>query len=208
MNNSVIFYFLISGFFVLSTFAAAEDVRNDYQVHCLACHGGVQNGDVTNGPQLGGLSAKYIHSQLKNFKDGRRGSGGVEAKIMSDALAIYDEEDFFEIAHWASHIKSERRFDYSRFRNTEGYKLYEKKCKGCHNGMGRLITGSPKLSNLDSGYLIRQLHFIGEDLRKYDKPTKHQLKMQAVVKDLTDDEFDLLARFITAATEPKEETSK
>ena len=67
------------------------------------------------------------------------------------------------------------------------------------------MTGSPKLKYLDVDYIVRQLHFFDEGFRNFDQPTKHQLKMQTVVKSLTDDEFEVLTRFIASASLKKDE---
>ncbi len=192
--------------FQLSTVALANDKYDDYQSRCLSCHAGLKSDNKNQGPQLGGLSKDYILGQLHNFKKGRRGEGHQLARAMSDAVKMYHDEELNMLARWASSIKSKQYFRYSQAKNSDGYKLYKEKCKGCHNSMiGRFITGSPKLRNLDGAYIIRQLDFFNKGLRVFDQPTKHQLKMQTVVKSLNDEEFEALTHFITIASQAKYE---
>jgi cytochrome c553 len=192
---------------VLSASAVmADDEYIVYQNECIGCHvGSTSNGDVT-GPLLGGLADKYILRQLKAFKHGWRGAGHPAARTMSDAIASYSDEELKDISHWASNIKSDKHFDYSLGKGRDGYQLYSDKCKGCHDSViGRYMTESPKISYLDTDYIIRQLHFFDEGFRNFDQPTKHQLKMQTVVKSLTDDEFEALTRFIANASLDRDE---
>ncbi|MBL4761125.1 MAG: hypothetical protein JKY93_00325 [Gammaproteobacteria bacterium] len=191
---------------VVGIVALAEDNNVAYEKSCLSCHGSTVTDGVASGPQLGGLSKQYILEQLKGFREGLRGAGDPEAQLMSEAIKQYRGEELSEIAQWASNSESKQRFDDSRVKDSKGYQIYVDRCKGCHSSMvGRLMTGSPRLSELDSGYIIRQLNFFAEDFRSFDQPSKHQLKMQAVVKSLTDDEFVLLTRFIISASQDKEE---
>lgn len=189
-----------------ASIAVADDESIVYQNECLGCHiGSTSNSDVT-GPPLGGLAEKYILRQLNAFKHGRRGAGHPAARSMSDAITNYSDEELKGISRWASKVQSEKNFDYSLGEGRGGYKLYRDKCKGCHDSViGRYMTGSPKISSLDTGYIIRQLHYFDEGFRGFDQPTKHQLKMQTVVKSLTDDEFEVLTRFIAHASLDKDE---
>jgi len=177
-----------------------------YQNECMGCHiGPTKDGSVT-GPPLGGLSEQYILRQLEGFKYGWRGAGHPAARTMSQAISSYSDQELREIASWASKIKSERHFDYKLGRGNSGYELYRDKCKGCHDSaIGRRMTGSPRLKNLDVDYIVRQLHFFDEQLREFKQPTKHQLKMQSVVQTLTDDEFEVLTRFIIGGSLDKRE---
>ena len=184
----------------------ADDKSIVYQNECLGCHtGSNSNGNVT-GPLLGGLTETYVLRQLKAFRDGWRGAGHPAAKSMSDAITRYSDDELKVISHWASNTQSHKHFDYSLGKGGDGYQLYSDKCKGCHDSViGRYMTGSPKISYLDTDYIIRQLHFFDEDFRGFDQPTKHQLKMQTVVKSLTDDEFEVLTRFIARVSLDKNE---
>ena len=184
----------------------ADDKSLVYQNECLGCHtGSNSNGNVT-GPPLGGLTETYVLRQLEAFRYGWRGAGHPAARLMSDAIASYSDEELKDISHWASNIQSDKHFDYSLGKGSDGYQLYSDQCKGCHDStIGRYMTGSPKISYLNTDYIIRQLHFFDEGLRELDQPTKHQLKMKTVVQSLTDDEFEVLARFITSASLDKDE---
>ena len=190
----------------LASTVVADNESIVYQNECLGCHvGSTSNSDVT-GPPLGGLADKYILRQLKAFKHGWRGAGHPAARTMSDAVASYSDEELKDISHWASSIKSDKHFDYLLGKGRDGYQLYGDKCKGCHDSViGRYMTGSPKISYLDTDYIIRQLHFFDEGFRNFDQPTKHQLKTQTVVRSLTADEFEALTRFIVNASLDKYE---
>lgn len=193
----------------LRVMAGSESIV--YQNECMGCHvGQTKDGGVIvnelRGPPLGGLGKQYILRQLKGFKYGWRGAGHPAARSMSDAIANYSDEELKEISHWAANIQSDKHFDYSLGKGSDGYQLYSDKCKGCHDSViGRYMTESPKINYLDTDYIIRQLHFFDEGSRNFDQPTKHQLKMQTVIKSLTDDEFEVLTRFIASASLNKDE---
>lgn len=190
----------------LASTVVADDESIVYQNECLGCHVGSTSSSDVAGPPLGGLSYKYILRQLKAFQHDWRGAGHLAARTMSDAIANYSDKELKEISHWASNIQGEKHFDYSLGEDSDGYQLYGDKCKGCHDSViGRYMTDSPKISCLDTEYIIRQLHFFDEGFRNFDQPTKHQLKMQTVVKSLTDDEFEALTRFIANASLDKYE---
>jgi len=184
-----------------SPLVIADDEYLTYQNECLGCHVGSKNHEYDTGPPLGGLTEQYILRQLEGFKYGRRGIAHPAARTMSQAISGYSDEELREIARWASNIKGERHFDYTLGKGSKGYELYREKCKGCHEGaIGRRMTDSPKLRNLDVDYIVRQLHFFEEQLREFDEPTKHQLKMQTVVQSLTEEEYEALSRFILGAS--------
>ena len=181
--------------------AMADNESIVYQNECLGCHGGSASNEEVTGPPLGGLTEQYSLLQLEGLKYGWRGAGHPAARIMSRAISSYSDQELLDIAHWASNIESEKHFDYSLGQGNAGYQLYVDKCKGCHDSaIGRFMTGSPKLKNLDADYIIRQLHFFDEGFRGFEQPSKHQLKMQTVIQSLTDDEFEVLTRFIDSAS--------
>lgn len=194
--------FLVVVILLLPTLHAMAGSGSDsYQNECMGCHVSQTNNASSVGPPLGGLSKQYILRQLKGFKYGWRGAGDPTAQSMSEAVEKYSDEELGAIAEWASNIKSNRKFENSREKGGEGYQLYQDRCKGCHeSGIGRFMTGSPNLKYLDADYIVRQLQFFDKGHRGFDQPTKHQLKMQSVVRSLTDDEFEMLSRFITNAS--------
>ena len=201
VKSAVLLIFMLP---TLRAMASSETVA--YQNECMGCHDGQNKARLVVGPPLGGLGEQYILRQLEGFKYGRRGSDHSAAQIMSQAIGRYSDQELKEIARWASKIKSSQHFDSALGEGSDGYQLYQEKCSGCHDSrVGRFMTGSPKLRNLEVDYIIRQLHLIDDGFRNFDQPTKHQLKMQTVIKSLTDDEFEVLTRFIARASLDKNE---
>lgn len=183
-----------------------DDVMADsdavsYQNECLGCHSNSSTNGMTAGPQLGGLSKRYVLDQLRAFKYGWRSTGNPAAESMTDAIRDYKDRDLEDMARWVSNIESESIFDYSSDQGSTGYQIYMEQCKGCHeSAIARYITGSPKLKSLDADYIIGQLHFFEKGLRGFDNPTKYQLKMKSVVETLSDNEFEALKLFVSNAS--------
>jgi cytochrome c553 len=188
----------------LSSSANSESISQADKQACLACHKGTKLDNSTQiedqqikGPQLGGLKKDYIFQQLLNFQEGRRNNNSTASKEMTNAVKDLQLEKIHSLAKWASKQNSKETFNYSNGKNQFGKKIYTDKCKGCHDSfMGRTMTGSPALSYLRSDYIINQLKDFSQDLRNFKSPNKHQIKMKAVVKNLTDIEFQLLSTFI------------
>lgn len=194
-----VFVFVVLAIPALAAMGDNESIV--YQDECLRCHVGPANKEEANGPPLGGLSEQYILRQLEGLKYGWRGAGHPAAGIISQAISSYSDQELQDIARWASNIESEKHFDSSLGQGSTGYQLYADKCKGCHDSViGRYMTGSPKLKNLDVDYIIRQRHYFDEGFREFEQLSKHQLKMQTVIHSLTDDEFEVLTRFIDSAS--------
>lgn len=173
---------------------------------CSSCHNTDHAAELSDpayykGPQLGGFDSNYILEQLVSFKEGRRGTGLAAAEAMRSAVKGLTGEQLRPLAKWAAGLEGEKAFNYQSAKEYAGYDIYVEKCKGCHNGfIGRAMTGSPRLDYLDSNYLLQQLNYFDQDLRKFDHPNKHQRKMQAVVKGLTVREFAELTDFFHGAT--------
>lgn len=182
---------------LLASVTLAESETIAYQDECMGCHAGSEGDAETTGPQLGGLGEQYILRQLQDFKYGRRGTGHPAARAMSEAITKYSDQELKTIAQWASDAPSSVRFDYSSGKYSSGYQLYNAKCKGCHDSfIGRYMTGSPKLNNLDTVYIVRQLLLFDQGFRNFEEPTKHQLKMKTVIQSLTEEELASLTRFV------------
>ena len=64
-------------FMFCGTYLSAQDMENGEKIYqnCVACHGQEGHGNkLLNAPQIAGLDAVYLETQLKNFKYSVRGA--------------------------------------------------------------------------------------------------------------------------------------
>jgi cytochrome c553 len=80
----------------------------------------------------------------------------------------------------------------------EGKILYKDKCARCHSKLiGRKITSSPKLTNLDKTYVIDRLTNYAKDSDDYTEESKYKQKMIDTAKSLSTSDINNLASFLS-----------
>ncbi len=88
--------------------AAAARGESLYQV-CAACHGDKGQGNPdTRAPRLAGQYPWYLEQQLRNFRDGLRGtdSGDVNGQVMRPmALALADDQAVADVVAYIATLK-------------------------------------------------------------------------------------------------------
>ena len=151
---------------------------------CIACHGENAEGTENIGaPRLAGLSHWYIKRQLGYFKKKVRGynqqdSYGLQmsaiVNTLADDTAIKDVAAYIvslafqssDDIHKPINSSLDNKSDTNSLNITNGKRLY-KQCSYCHGKQaeGEFAMNAPKLSNQDTGYLIRQLNYFQQGLR-------------------------------------------
>lgn len=80
----------------------------------------------------------------------------------------------------------------------QGEALFKDKCARCHSKLiGRKITGSPKLKNLDAAYIKAKLTGYAEDDKDYTEEKKYKQKMIDTAKALSESDINNLAAFLS-----------
>lgn len=151
---------------------------------CIGCHGsaGVSNSPMW--PNLAGQRAAYIEAQLKNFKSGQRDNSTMKA--MADGLSDGDIKNL--AAYFASLPAKSAGGDATL---AAVGKDKAAMCMGCHGanleGRGQV----PKLAGQHPKYLSKQLNDFKDGTRKAGP-------MNAVAKNLSDDDIKALSEYLGA----------
>ena len=156
-----LFYSLI----LLPLLSVAGDIENGKlkSASCAACHG--DNGVSANPvwPKLAGQNAKYLASQLYEFRKGS--DGNRNNAVMYGIAAVLSDDDIEDLsAYYESLEKSIGTVDdkyWNKVRTKEGMQYSIQACMACHgpNGQRNSLAGIPMLSGQHSEYIYTNLKF-------------------------------------------------
>ena len=138
---------------------------------CVACHGANGEGNpALNVPALAAQSAAYISRQLKNFKNGVRGSAEGDvygAQMLPFAATLKDDNDIQVIAEFVAAMPAASPKASIDGNSASGQKQYMSKCGACHgsNGQGNDALNSPRIIGIGDAYLVRQVKAFQSGLR-------------------------------------------
>ena len=169
---------------------------------CAACHGTDGNSISPAWPTLAGQNKKYLLDQLNYFKNGER-----ENALMSSVVPLlnaYSDQDLLNIAaYYSSQTKTNGQAEDNAELLALGEALYRsgnmKKaipaCTACHsvNGAGNALAGFPSVAGQQKAYLVSTLKAYRTKERNAGD---YALVMQAISKNLSDDEIDALANYM------------
>lgn len=170
---------------------------------CAACHGSEGESAVPQYPSLKGQNESYIKKQLHDFQLGLS-SGGEQGRndpVMSAMAAPLSEQDIENIAaYYASLTPVDGRAPESVIE--KGHTLYFAgdssrglvACSACHGvrGNGLNLAGFPRLAGQQPDYIKAQLEKFRDDNRNNDMNGM----MRDVAKKLTDDDIDVLSKYV------------
>lgn len=175
----------------LSSALQAADGKALY-TGCAACHGQKGEGNRALGaPNIAGMDAWYVKTQLENFSAGRRGTKpgdtyGAQMRAASAVLATPADRAGMA-AFVAKMPKSAAAFKVPAKANLgNGATQYNALCSACHaaNGKGNQALGAPRLSGIDNVYLARQYGNFRKGLRGSHPQDKLGKQMAAISKML------------------------
>jgi len=203
---------LIAAVFALTSFAAAQAAVNmpagdvtagkAASAVCSACHGADGNSASDQFPRLAGQNAKYIYTQLMNYKSGVRKNA-----LMNVQAANLTPKQMADLAvYFASKQGGVSLADPSIV--DAGAKLFlggdgargVVPCSGCHspNGRGNALAAFPRLGGQHAAYVKGQLEAYRSAGRADLTGTKREHPiMQQVASRLSDEDIALLANFIS-----------
>ena len=199
--------------FSINTMAAEKKMPNVFEdgdaskganmvAACAACHGADGNSISPDWPKLAGQNQRYLYEQLNYFKNGER-----ENVLMSSVVPLlmaYSDQDLLNIsAYYASQTQTNGQAEDNAELLALGEALYRsgnmKKaipaCTACHsvNGAGNALAGFPSVAGQQKAYLASTLKAYRSGERGAGD---YALVMQAVSKNLSDDEIDALANYM------------
>jgi len=159
----IVFSLLI---FVFASFGqAADSVENGKKAYaiCVTCHGENGQGNPSlNSPRLTGQGKWYLIRQIKNFKDGIRGTHSKDqygAQMKPMVVSLTNEQAVRDVATYISTLKSNHPVASIKADVAAGKSQYVL-CATCHgeNGKGKAELYAPKLSGQYDWYIARQLN--------------------------------------------------
>jgi cytochrome c553 len=158
-------------------------------VICGACHGVDGNSPAGQFPNLAGQTNRYLYLQLKDFKEGRR-----KDPLMSPMVVSLSRQDMYDLSAYFSAQKARSStFKVDSAKVVEGKKVADAAlCTMCHLGGFSGQNEIPRVGGQHYEYIVKQL----KDFRAKTR-TNDAGNMTSVTNNLTDDQIDALAQYIT-----------
>ena len=169
--------------------AQVPDAIKDKVAICAACHGATGNNDNPQYPVLAGQTARYIYTELADFKAGRRHDPNMDAIVQplsrDDMLALADY--FSKQKQASSPFKADpAKVDLGKKKSDEVL------CPMCHLGGFVGQNEIPRIAGQHYEYIKKQLADF-----KARRRTNDAGNMTSVASTLSDDDIDNLAQYIT-----------
>jgi cytochrome c oxidase subunit 2 len=160
---------------------------------CTTCHGAQAEGNrQLNAPKLAGQAGWYLARQLKDFKEGVRGTheNDVYAKQMIPfAQTLADDTAIRNVVAYITSLPEVRPSSTVLGDPARGKKLFAT-CESCHgvDGKGVWSTNAPRLSNMSDWYLARQLQNFRLGIRGTHPQDFNGAQMVSMAKVLADEQ--------------------
>jgi cytochrome c oxidase subunit II len=188
---------------VMTAYAEADLERGKqfFQV-CVACHGAKGEGNpILNAPASGGQNVWYVMRQLKNFRNGIRGSDpkdlyGIQMRPM--AMTLPDDQAIADVAAYIGTLE-EPTLAKTVEGNVEAGKKAYVTCVPCHgeNGEGAVSLNAPRLSKQYDWYVVRQLNNFKSGVRGAHRKDIYGSQMRPMAQILaTDEQVNDVAAYI------------
>jgi cytochrome c553 len=169
---------------------AVPDAIKDKVAICADCHGATGNNDNPQYPVLAGQTARYIYTELRDFKEGRRKHPDMDpiaqALTREEMLAL---GDYFSKQKQAS---STSKVDPAKAALGKK-KADEVLCTMCHLGGFAGQNEIPRLAGQHYEYVRKQLLDF-----KARRRTNDAGNMTSVTHTLSDEDIDNLAQYATS----------
>ena len=161
---------------------------------CTACHGAQAEGNRDlNAPKLTGQAAWYLVQQLKQFRQGVRGTHeqDVYGKQMAPfATLLADDAAIRNVVAYITSLPETRPAATVLGNPDKGKTLYATQCAICHGheGQGIWATNAPRLSGMSDWYMQRQLQNFRQDIRGSHPQDFRGAQMASMARVLADDQ--------------------
>ena len=168
---------------------------------CAACHGAQAEGNpALHAPKLSGQADWYLQRQLKNYKQGVRGTHDkdVFGKTMAPmAATLGDDTAIANVSAYIKTLPDNPALPTLQGNASKGQNLYVTTCGACHgpNGQGVQATNAPGLRGMSDWYLVTQLNNFKQGIRGAHPKDLYGPQMATVSAFLTNEQAtnDLVA---------------
>jgi cytochrome c553 len=155
---------------------------------CAHCHGTDGNSTSSAYPSLAGQTREYLYRQIKAFKEGTR-----KNSMMSPAAVVLSDQDMQDLAEYFSGqtlVRSTAKTDPAII--DQGKKIaFDAQCVACHQPNFKGLNEFPRVSRQKYPYIVKQLKDFRDGTRASDL-------MGPTVKNLTDEQIEALAQYLTS----------
>ena len=160
---------------------------------CASCHGSEGEGNQKLGaPRLAGQHAWYIERQLRNWRDGIRGTHsedlyGIQMRPM--AMTLVKDSDLEKVVSFIGTLRGEPSKSILQGNGDSGKTSYAT-CIACHGleGEGNKLLNAPKIAGLQDWYIARQLHSFKKGVRGSHEKDVYGMQMRPMAMALADDD--------------------
>jgi cytochrome c oxidase subunit II len=159
---------------------------------CAACHGANAEGNqATNAPKLSGQGPWYLERQLRQFKQGARGTHekDVFGKMMAPmAATLADDAAIANVVAYIASLPDTPAAPTLKGNADNGRQRYAT-CAACHGADGRGIwaTNAPRLKGMSDWYLATQLKHFRDGVRGAHAQDMYGGQMALFAGTLADD---------------------
>jgi len=160
---------------------------------CASCHGSEGEGNQKLGaPRLAGQHAWYIERQLRNWRDGIRGTHsedlyGIQMRPM--AMTLVKDSDLKKVVSFIRTLRGKPSKSTIQGNSDSGKTSYAT-CIACHGleGEGNKLLNAPKIAGLQDWYIARQLHSFKKGVRGSHEKDVYGMQMRPMAMALADDD--------------------
>lgn len=182
--------------------AASELSGRDLYRSCESCHGMSGEGDVKlDAPQIAGLPAWYLSSQLERFQQGLRGkhpddAEGLRMRAMASQMMSKSEIDAVA-AYVASLTPRPKAAPALKGDASAGASFYAV-CAACHGPKGEGIQqmNAPPLAGFEDWYVARQLRKFQTGVRGRINEDPVGLQMSGMAMTVPPESVDNVAAYV------------
>jgi cytochrome c oxidase subunit 2 len=159
---------------------------------CAACHGAGGEGNLAvNAPKLSGQGTWYLARQLRQFKQGARGTAekDVFGKMMAPmAATLADDKAIADVVAYIASLPDAKVAAAIQGNVDTGRSRYAT-CAACHgaDGRGNAATNAPRLAGMSDWYMARQLKNFREGVRGTHPQDIYGAQMALVSGMMADD---------------------
>jgi cytochrome c oxidase subunit 2 len=198
-NYAATFALVVVTCFVAGGGAWADENERGADLYrlCTVCHGESGVGDeVVGAPAIGGMPLWYLEAQLKQFREGMRGTHfddimGMRMRPM--ALTLREESDVEAVAAYVAAMPAANPApSLAGGDAVAGKATYSTTCVACHGAKGegnQAMMGAAPLNHSSDWYLFRQIENFKAGVRGAQPGDQGGALMRPMMLQLTDEQM-------------------